>query len=197
MQVLHPVSEEEIIAAYLRAEFDSSRYGSNLRALLAKDERDSTVITQPDFNQAANAYRRQLLERHRRYESRTGMFHGFPTEIEWLRVALAPEEVLEILFLNSSWWLRLSAGSRRPRDAARLLSEGQEPDSHQEHEAIARALGPGTPELIVVSESLGSHLVLVEGHNRLLSYALYPDVLPPALEVFLGVAPALAGWSEF
>lgn len=123
MQVLRAVREDEVIGAYLRAELDSSRYGDNLRALLAGQS--DTLLREPDFaDEDANARRRQLLELHRGYVSRSGMFVGFPSEVDWFRVALAPEEVLDILFLNSDWWLWLSGGSRRPRDTAHLIRAG-------------------------------------------------------------------------
>jgi hypothetical protein len=47
------------------------------------------------------------------------LFLGFPAGIEWFRAALERDEVLEVLYVNWDWWLRLSGGSRRPRDAAR------------------------------------------------------------------------------
>src|SRR6266540_1261933 len=39
MQLLHPITEEEVIAVFLRGELDSGRYGAKLRGLLARDGR--------------------------------------------------------------------------------------------------------------------------------------------------------------
>jgi hypothetical protein len=43
----------------------------------------------------------------------------------------------------------------------------------------------------------GGPLVLLEGHVRLTAYALFPDYLPPELEIYLGESSDLAGWSEY
>jgi hypothetical protein len=39
--------------------------------------------------------------------------------------------------------------------------------------------------------------VLVEGHVRLTSYALYPEYLPPRLEILLGISERAQEWSCF
>jgi hypothetical protein len=36
--------------------------------------------------------------------------------------------------------------------------------------------------------------VVVEGHFRLTAYALFPDLLPPELVVFLGIAEEAESW---
>jgi len=87
-----------------------------------------------------------------------------------------------------------------PLVAARRIREGEIPGSTAEwHEPIAARLRSGDPppELIVVSVPDLAKLVLLEGHVRLTAYALFPDYLPEALEVFLGVSDEIAGWSEY
>lgn len=71
-------------------------------------------------------------------------------------------------------------------------------DDVETHTPIALALEPGvTPELIAATASLESPRVLIEGHSRLTTYALFPKCLPPWLEVLLGFSPAIASWCEF
>ena len=98
MRLLGPASEEEMIAVFLRGELDSGRYGKKLRTLLARDRRAEDVLRRPDLGDVeANAYRRRLLEEHRAYERRDGLFGGFPQQVEWFRAALERDEVLDIL----------------------------------------------------------------------------------------------------
>jgi hypothetical protein len=103
MRLLHPVGEDEMIATFLRGELGSGRFGETLRALLGRDGRDSAVLRSPDVaDAAANAYRRRLLDEHRGYERREGLFGGLPREIDWFRAALSRDEVLDILFIMSA-----------------------------------------------------------------------------------------------
>ena len=74
-----------MIAVFLRGELESERFGEKLREMLAGRELD-------DLDAAG---RRALLEEHRAYESREGLFGGFPREVDWFRAALTRDEVLE------------------------------------------------------------------------------------------------------
>jgi hypothetical protein len=171
-----------------------------LSTLLARDGREPNVLRQP--NLAAdddNAYRRRLLDEHRAYERREGLFLDFPREVEWFRTELDREELLDILFINWDWWLRISAGSRRPRDAARRIRAGEVAGvTAEEHVPVAAALRSGAqPELIAVTIPAQSPIVLVEGHVRLTAYALFPEHVPQELEILLGISDAATGWCQF
>ena len=201
MRLLGPASEEEMIAVFLRGELDSGRYGKKLRTLLARDRRTEDLLRRPDLGDVeANAYRRRLLEEHRAYERRDGLFGGFPQQVEWFRAALERDEVLDILYIDWDWWLELSGGTRRPRDAARRILEAEGADATAaEHEPLAAALQttPPPPELIAVTTPARTPLVLVEGHARLTAYALFPDYLPAKLEILLGVSDEMPRWCQF
>jgi hypothetical protein len=200
MRLVRPASEDEMIAVFLRGELDSSRYGVKLRALLARDRRDEALLRRPDLTDAdANRYRRQLLAEQRAYERREGLFLGFPAGIEWFRAALERDEVLDVLYINWDWWLRLSGGSRRPRDAARRIRAGEIAGVTAGDEPLAAALraSPLPPELIAVTTRTLAPLVLVEGHRRLTAYALFPHYLPAELEILLGISDEITSWCQF
>jgi hypothetical protein len=40
-------------------------------------------------------------------------------------------------------------------------------------------------------------LVLLEGHARLTGYMLHPEVLPPELEVLVGISPTMCEWGLY
>ena len=91
--------------------------------------------------------------------------------------------MLDILFINWDWWLELSGGTRRPRDAARRIRAGEVAGvTAEEHEPLARASAT-QPELIAATTPAHSPLVLVEGHFRLTAYALFPDYVPEELVI--------------
>jgi hypothetical protein len=196
VRLLRPISEDEMVAVFLRAELDSSRYGERLRGFLARDGRVPDVLRRPDLDDPeANGYRRGLLEEHRAYEPRDGLFGGFPKRVDWFRAVLSRDEVLDILYINWDWWLTISDDTRRPRVAARRIRDGLVPGSTvEEHEPLAAALrgNPLPAELIVATTRERSPLVVLEGHFRLTAYALFPEYLPDELEILLGVSDEMA-----
>jgi len=195
MRIVRAAREAEVVAAFLRAELESPRWGARLQAFLDEDARDAAVLQDP----GADAYRAELLDRHRGWLRRQGLFAGLPTELEWSLAALAPDEVLAIRYINWDWWLTASGGSRRPEDAAGRIRRGEIPGvTVAEHEPIAAQLAaPDAPELIAVGPPDFGSLVLLEGHARLTAAALFPDRLPPELDLFVGASSDIQRWSEF
>jgi hypothetical protein len=181
MRILHPVDEDEVLRAFVRGERESPRWGERVRTLAGRHGDDV----------------RAILEDHRAWLRKEGLFHGFPDDVSWYRAALAPDEVLDILYIDWDWWLRLTDGTRKPRDAAVRVRAGLVPEVEADEgdERIASAAATN-PELIVV-RAPDSYLVVLEGHVRLTAYALFPEHLPPELEVYLGESQAMAGWSEY
>ena len=201
MRIVGQATEAEVVAAFLSGELESERWRGSLLALLREDGMDAAVVESPDVDEPAESvYRARLLDRHRAWLRREGLFNGFPEHVEWRRAALSPEEVLGILYVDWDWWLRLSGGTRRPLDAAARIRRGAVPGvTAEEHEAIASRLRTDDPQpqLIAATDPDRTRLVCLEGHVRLTAYALYPEYLPDELEIFLGTAPDMAGWSEF
>lgn len=181
MRILRPAGEDEVISAFIRAERDSERWAERVRALLEKHGGGEHAV----------------MVEHRGWGQDIGLFNGFPPEVEWHRATLERDEVLDILFIDWDWWLRLTAGSRRPRDAAERIRAGLiEGVDVEEHKPIAAA-APTNPELIAVRASPTDRIVLLEGHVRLTAYALFPEHLPDELELYLGESPAMVEWSEY
>lgn len=184
-----------MIAVFLRGELGSSRFAPQLVAALGRDGRSEDVILEPSLGDAgANAYRRALLDEYRAYGCREGLFLGFPDDVEWFRAAVAREELLDVLYIDWDWWLRITGGTRRPRDAAARIRAGEVPGvSPEEHE---RYLGSDS-ELIVATTPDRSRLVLVEGHVRLTAYALFPDRVPNEVEVLVGSSSGMPRWCQW
>jgi hypothetical protein len=201
VRVLGRATEAEVIASFLRGELESDRWSDLLVGYLTADDRDATVVTNPRLDDPEeNTYRAELLDRHRSWLRREGLFLGFPQDVGWFRAALSRERVLSVLYIDWDWWLRISGGTRLPLEAARRIRGGEIPGSTAAwHEPIAARLGTDEPppELIVVSMPDLAKLVCLEGHVRLTAYALFPERLPDSLEVCLGVSDDIEGWSNF
>lgn len=197
MRVLRRVAEDEVVATFLRAEVGSERYGARIHELLARDGRPVAVVAEPDLSDAAaNEYRLALLDEHRGWVRRIGLFDGFPADVAWWRAALSREEVLAIRYINWDWWLELSGGTRLATDAAEHIRSDGDSANVEWHRPIAEQAG-SAPELIAVTNPARSQLVLVEGHVRLTAYAVFPDYLPEELEIYAGISEEIDQWSEF
>jgi hypothetical protein len=190
MRLLRTVSEAEVVAEFLRAEWDSPRFGPRLRALT----RDPSLVTAPRLDdEPENDERAQLLEAHRAWLRRQGLFFGLPPAIDWSAAVFSRDELLDILYIDWSWWVALSGGTRRPRVAARLLRTQEDPAAIAWYEPILRA----STRLIAVTDLEHTRVVVMEGHARLTAYALFPERVDDEVEVLLGVAPDMAAWSQF
>jgi hypothetical protein len=158
-------------------------------------------VTSPNLDDPEeNAYRDRLLDRHRAWLRREGLFRGFPHDVAWSRAAISRERVLSVLYIDWDWWLRISGGTRLPLEAARRIRSGEIPGSTADwHKPIAARLGSAepTPELIVVSLPDQTKLVVLEGHVRLTAYALFPEFLPAWLDVYLGVSEDMGLWALY
>jgi hypothetical protein len=182
---LRPAEQADAVAAFLRAELESQRFGDALRAALADAGVDERLVTAANLEDAAaNALRHEVLFAYR------GEYLGpWFDELAWYRTALRPAEVLDILYIDWDFWVEVSGGSRRPSDAVpRLRAQGEEPG----YEWIAAR--PDDAPLIVVRAAPGERLVIVEGHVRLTAYAFLPARLPAQLEVVLGEGESVRRW---
>jgi hypothetical protein len=201
VRILRPASEAEVVATFLRAEIESARWGDKLRDLLREDGVEESVLAHPDVEDAAaNAHRARVLDRHRGWLQRIGLFQGLPCDLEWTLVALTPEEVLAMRYIDWDWWLEISDGTRDPCVAADRIRAGLVAGADlDEDRALAERLRSATPppELIAIARPDLAKLVVLEGHVRLTAYALFPELLPSELDVFVGTSDEADRWSEF
>jgi len=199
VRLLHPTTEDEMIALFLRTEITSQRFDAEIVALLERGSIDRRIIENPDTaNTEENRIRCRLLGDFRGYGQNRALFEDFPETVEWHWVALNRDEVARIRYINYSYWNELSGGSRLPKDAALAIRAGREiyRQSNAGFLKMAEALRNGAelPPLILVGASLNSEWTVLEGHARLTAYALEPDCIPEPMEVLIGFAPEFAAW---
>jgi hypothetical protein len=182
-----------MIAVFLRGELDSTRYGPRLREELGRNTR---ILTEPRLgDEDENHYRRRLLDDHRAYDRREGLFFGFPRDVDWYRARASRDEVLDILYIDWDWWLTLSGGTRRPRDAAARIRAGEiAGQTAEEDEPLLAAVAK---PLIAAATPRVDKLVLVEGHVRLTAFALFPERVPAQLELIVGISDEMPAWCQW
>ena len=183
MQLLERVDRAVVVDAFLRAELDSPRFAAQLRDALERAGATEALVREADLTDAtANELRHGVLQDYR------GSYFGrHLDDLVWYRAALTRDEVLDIRTIAWDFWLDVTGGTRLPADAAaRFRAEGAD-----------ERFVPGGPPLIVVRADPTAHLMVVEGHGRLVAIALHPEDLPAQLDVLLGEGVSIRRWGLY
>ncbi|HEX5116842.1 MAG TPA: hypothetical protein VFW65_16745 [Pseudonocardiaceae bacterium] len=198
MRVLGGISEDEMVACFLRGELTSRRFGADVRSQLVALGRPERLLTEPDLSDAEdNAARRAVLAATRGYGEDRELFRDFPARVTWVRAVLSAGELARVRYMDYSYWEELSGGSRLPADAARRIRAGYRafdvPNDRFESAARALAAGERFAPLILVGDVL-DELVCLEGHLRLTGHALAG--FPTDVECLVGTAPTMRRWTQ-
>lgn len=199
MRVVGVGSADEMIACFLRGELPSQRFGGEIRSRLVACGQTEQLLTHPNLSDAeANAARRALLAATRGYGENRALFENFPAHVTWTKAVLSADEAAEVRYINYSYWVELSGGSRRPADAAARIKAGirafDKPNEPFVKAAHAIIEGERFWPLILVGEGQ-DELVCLEGHLRLTAYALAG--FPADVECLVGTAPTMGRWAQY
>ena len=126
MRVIEPITEEEMVAEFLRGEITSTRWSECITGPLLRDSKERGLIENPDVkNHEENRYRASILGEYRGYGRNTILFLGFPADVVWKRVSLDKNDLLRVRYLNHCKdWIALSGGTRRVADGAEGVRNG-------------------------------------------------------------------------
>lgn len=198
-----PVSEAEVVLAFLRGEINSRRFGSDARHALI-DAGGLYLVHTPDLDsEMENRARERALAEYRGWRS-TEIFQDFPENVEWFHGVLPPNELEKIRFIDYSYWNELSGGSRQPKDVVGTIQAGDLPEWLVQlgtdwcFEFAAQLVKSQVVEdLIVMATPNLSELVLLEGHARLT--AIFVGGLQRELKVgaYLGLSDEIRRWDCF
>ena len=199
MQLIELVDEAVVIAEFLRAEIDSPRFGPRVRARIAADGRDESIVRAPDVRDAvANAYRWGLLHAYRGVGGSAPLLEGLPEQMEWHRAVIARDSLDEVRYIDYPYWNELSAGTRSPRVAAERIHAGitamDRPNDGFVALAARLCAGEDLGMPILIATERGAPPVILEGHTRVTAMLLRPDCLPEQVGFYVGFAPEVRGW---
>jgi hypothetical protein len=190
-----PITEDEMVLAFLQAEIDASRYRDLYNACLAALGFERILIDKPDLNDpGANQARKLVLRGARGYGANTLLFTGFPMDVRWRRVVLEPRDFEVVRYAaNVETWTHLSNGTLLVSDGARnFTTTGAVPGTEQ-ITGIVNTIRNGTvfPELIAAETNDGS-LILIEGHSRATAYVL--TQFTEGVKAFVGSSLSVSSW---
>ncbi|MEW5805717.1 MAG: hypothetical protein AB1721_03290 [Patescibacteria group bacterium] len=203
MKLIGKSNEAEMIAEFLKGEYNSERFGSELKKALSASKADTKLISEPNLaDKKENAQRKKLLGEYRGYGRNKGLFENFPDKnITWHKATFRSSELKKVKYINYNYWTKLSDETRLATDAAKNILAGkiifkQSNDRFfKAAEAIKR--GRSFPRLIFLSRDENSPVVVLEGHVRLTAYMLAPERIPDPLEVIIGFSEKLDEWNLY
>jgi hypothetical protein len=91
------VSEDYMVAVFLRGELESPRWRQHVTLMLASLRFPLSLVAQPNLDDACeNTYRAWVL-RYRGYTHNTGLFTGFPDDVVWRLATLNASDLPGIM----------------------------------------------------------------------------------------------------
>ncbi|MFF8868318.1 hypothetical protein ACF08B_40535 [Streptomyces sp. NPDC015139] len=179
MELLLPVTLDEVVAVWLGAEVHSDRFGALVGSLLQRDGLPAALVTDPDLTDGqANAARLGLLREYRGFDqadiSLESYVGGLPVrDLTWWRVRIDAADVARVHYINWDYWVEVTGGTRLAATFAseKLAGPGEgEPFYTALRDAFV--VGASVPEIILVDSGSGTRLVVLEGHVRATAMAM-------------------------
>lgn len=197
---LRPAIEDEMIAAFLQAEIESTRYSDKIALGLALVRQTRVLIDSPNLaDPTENLARRVILAGYRGYDLNTGLFENFPrwSDITWSYVELESSDFGRMRYINDARssgkvWHRLTRGTYLVVDGAKNIDWRYPPIGLEHLPAVLAELRNGRvfPPLIAAARADGS-LTVIEGHSRATAYAAEGKT---DVKVFVGNSARLSSW---
>lgn len=204
MELIAPASEDEMIQLFIESEIASERFGSSLRNIICKLEAETGISFNSDsMDKRSCLLRRRVLSEHRGYGAGKDVFESFPENVDWVWAYLTREELKHVKYINYSYWIELTGGTRYARDAVKAIREGKRifGVSNEGFLRAAEAVQKGTafkPLILVAAREYPGQRIILEGHLRLTAYMLAIDSIDK-VKVMIGYAPfkELSGWGLY
>lgn len=200
MKILKHITENEVIAEFLKSEMKSKRFGR--RIVGALKNKSKRIITNPNLeNKKDNQFRRNLFGKVRGFGGNKDLFENFPLDIKWFRAIITKQELKKVKYIDYSYWNEISNKTRLPSEAIKNVKDDVK-IFNVGNEGFWEILsevkkGKRLPYMILVAKNRKSQLVVLEGHARLTAYFLEPKVMPQKLEVIIGYSEKITDWNLY
>jgi O-antigen/teichoic acid export membrane protein len=188
VRLFRPLSEEEVIAEFLRSEFHHPEFEEYRHEF-------ETIVMHPDLNNVReNELRRALL-----FLRRGAMWRELPTDTRWFAIELTLKEVDRIRFFPRAQWRRVARGSfYLPEVVRQIRSELQTAAEDDEFFNKLRRLstsirnGPINPTVLLIGVNATGPLTILDGNHRMAASMLAEPPAPLARFHFIcGFSPKM------
>jgi hypothetical protein len=179
------------MAAFLKAELDSPTEGGRLRATLMRLGVKERIITDPHPGHDGEDMTRWSVFEH--YRGQETLFETLDLrELEWIKANLT-EHDLRYRTKTCRHGFENRYGTRDPSKIAAVLNEECAPNG-----VLARVRNGEVlePPLLVATPRLDLFVIL-EGHNRIISYLRGTTARAFPMVAFIGFSENVARWREW
>jgi O-antigen/teichoic acid export membrane protein len=170
--VLRSLSEDEVIAEFLRSEFHHSEFDEYRQSF-------EHLVGRPDLDSAReNALRRALL-----FLRRGAMWRELPADTKWFQVELTYEDLARIRFFPRAQWRRMAQGSFYLNDMVERIREqwdsAADDDFFRKLHLLSSLLPDNliNPAVLLIGVDDKGPLTLLDGNHRIAAAMLAE---PPA-----------------
>ncbi len=204
MRVLEPTSEAQMVALFLQAEIQSTRWRDTILQLLQQQGWHRSLVDTPDArSEKENIQRAKLLGDFRGWKQNRDLFENWPTNgsVRWFQVLLGADDLARVRYIDYSYWNELSSDTRLVTVAAQNIRAGVTSCGvpNDGFWSAVRALKEGTtfPDLILIGASEAvldtEPFTLLEGHVRATAYLLSEQPVAH-VSALLGIHPDFVHW---
>ena len=163
LRQLRMLTEEEVMAEFLRSEFHHPEFDEY------RDQFDQ-LVRRPDLNSSReNALRQALL-----FLRRGAMWRELPADTKWFEVELTVEDLDRVRFFPRAQWRRIADGSFYLTDVVeRIRAKLEEPAPHDAFLGKLRLLSSSVeenlinPSVILIGIDATSPLTVLDGNHRM------------------------------
>jgi hypothetical protein len=171
-------SEDEMILEFIKAEASSTQWLDNYK--FSEGFSYEELITRANLtDEYHNSIRRSMLN-YRGYATRTGLFAGFPPEVEWSFFRFTIAEIVEFKYGNFPPWSHLAGKERLVRDGVTAIDD--DPNrvvglgiNLEKVGAIRTRLRSGDTIASLIVAAIGPTHVVIEGQTRVTALAGMPS----------------------
>lgn len=187
LRPLRPLSEEEVVAEFLRSEFHYPEFDEY------RSDFDHLVMHPDLSNCRENELRRALL-----FLRRGAMWRELPSDTKWFAVELTPGDVERIRFFPRAQWRRVSKGSFYLPEILQQIRLALDTASHDEFFDKLRRLtasipgGPINPTVLLIGVDETGPLTILDGNHRMAAAMLTEPPAPLSTFRFIcGFSPKM------
>lgn len=193
MKLLNKIPEAAMVAAFLKAEFSSVRFGNELKEAMGMLGTTEGLVSDPNIeDEAENELRARVLGEYRGYRQNRKIFKGFPDNLTWYEAELTRAEIGDLHYVDYSYWNELTDHTHRVKDAVANINKGKVVFNvnHDRFWAVTEDIRQGKHDfepMIVWGDSQDSTLTILEGHLRATAYGLAGAKAPAIIKVIIGL----------
>lgn len=177
MQIIRSATQDQVVLSFLQGEFESSRFGDELRQTLDFFDFPHSLITHGDFcDTKQNEDRLKVFKKFRGFPDQD-LFERFPKDIEWNYVQFSKADFFNCYYINYSYWNELSDFSSLPEIAAKNIQKGKivfdvPNDNFLKGKDL---LGKKQFAPVILISCNPQKNLIIEGHSRMTIYGFNPN----------------------